>query len=164
MKLYEIADNYKALLDLDIDEQTLADTLESIDGDLEEKADSICHVLANMDSDIAALDVEAKRLMDRKKVFSNRKDSLKDYLRTQMESIEKKKIETTKFTINCVAGRDILNVLDESKIPDDFFTIIPESRKLDKQTLLANMKKRPDELESFEGAELIKSKSSLRIK
>lgn len=158
MKLYEIADNYKALLDLDIDEQTLADTLESITGEFEDKADAICHVIANLDADIEALDAEAKRLQARKSTFSNRKDSLKGYLRSHMELIDKKKIETTKFTINCVAGRDMAVILDEDKIPKDYFNE-KVTVSLDKKALLTALS-----AGDVEGAEMGKTKSSLRIK
>jgi hypothetical protein len=159
MRLYEITDNYKALLDLDIDEQTLADTLESIEGEFEDKADAICHVIANLDADIEALDSEAKRLQARKNTFSNRKDSLKSYLRSHMELIDKKKIETAKFTINCVAGRDMVGEVDYSKLPARFMYLPEVEEKLDSKMLLEALK-----AGNVQGAKLGKTKSSLRIK
>lgn len=157
--LYEITNDYRGLMDMDIDAETLADTLESINAEFEDKADSICHVLANIDSDCDALDGEIKRLQDRKKSMSNRKDSLKTYLRENMERLEKKRVSTLKFTINCVAGRDMATVLNEDDLPRGFFEPVPQTFKLDKASLLESLKVGP-----VTGAELGKTKSSLRIK
>ena len=157
--LYEITNDYRELLNMDLDAETLADTLESIDAEFDDKADNICHVIANIDSDCDALDGEIKRLQDRKKSAANRKDGLKTYLRESMERLEKKKIATTKFTINCVAGRDMATVLNENDLPRGFFEPLPQVFKLDKASLLESLKAGP-----VTGAELGKTKSSLRIK
>jgi seryl-tRNA synthetase len=163
--LYEIADNYKELLNMDLDEETLADTLESIQGEFNDKADNICHVVANIKSDVEAIEAEMSRLKARKDGFELRLSGLKDYLRLQMESIECKKIETSKFTINCVVGRQVVNVTDESKIPDAFFDV-KRVVSLDKKMLLENLKAQiaDSTLVTIEGAEIAISKSSLRIK
>jgi len=157
--LYQLTNEYKELENMDLDEDTLADTLESIEGEFDAKAESICHVLANMDGDATELEREVVRLSSRAKAIRDRKEKLGEYLRDGMEALEKKKIVGLKFTINCVAGRDMVNVLDESKIPRGFFIKVPESKKLDKKDLLAKLKEG-----EVDGAELIKSKSSLRIK
>ena len=158
--LYQLTNEYRELENMDLDAETLADTLESLGGEFDAKADSICHVLANMEVVATGVEAEAVRMSARAKKLRNRQDELRDYLRISMEKLGKKKIESAKFTINCVAGRDKVNVLDESKIRGDFFDTIPASKKLDKKLLLISLKDGYD----VEGAELIKSKSSLRIK
>ena len=160
MKLYELANEYRELENMDLDAETLADTLESLEGEFDAKADAICHVLANLDSDRKSLAEESARLVSREVSIKKRQEGLKDYLRDNMEKLGKKKIESSKFTINCVAGRDKVNVLDEDSIKRFFFKTIPESRSLDKALLLSALK----EGDKVRGAELIKSKSSLRIK
>ena len=160
MKLYELANEYRELENMDLDAETLADTLESLEGEFDAKADAICHVLANLDSDRKSLAEESARLVSREVSIKKRQEGLKDYLRDNMEKLGKKKIESAKFTINCVAGRDKVRVYDEVQILDQYFTVVPESKKLDKRMLLADLK----EGFELEGVELEKSKSSLRIK
>ena len=159
MKLYELANEYRELENMDLDADTLADTLESLEGEFDAKADAICHVLANMEGDCIALRIEIDRLKGKSASNDNRQEKLKDYLRENMEKLGKKKIESAKFTISCVAGRDKVGDIDEDKLSSEFFEVIPESKKLNKALLLRTLK-----CGDVEGAELIKSKSSLRIK
>jgi hypothetical protein len=161
--LYKLADEYRELENMDLDAETLADTLESINGEFDAKADAICHVLANLEANTIALYDECDRLKERASKFGIRHDGLKDYLRVNMEKLGKKKIESAKFTISCVKGRDKVNVLDESKLSGVYFMTIPASKTLNKKLLLDDLKG-GGEFKEIEGAELIKSKSSLRIK
>ena len=158
--LYKLTEEYRELENMDLDAETLADTLESLEGEFDAKADAICHVLANLQAMEISSAKEVARLLVRSKGFGDRQDKLKDYLRESMEKLGKKKIESAKFTISCVAGRDKVNVLDAVQIDDRYFDVIPESVKLDKRKILADLK----EGYELEGVELIKSKSSLRIK
>jgi len=158
--LYKLTEEYRELENMDLDEQTLADTLESLEGEFDAKADAICHVLANLQAKRSAIIDELSRLEEREGNVSVKIDRLKEYLRESMEKLGKKKIESAKFTISCVAGRDKVNVLDAVQIDDRYFDVIPESVKLDKRKILADLK----EGYELEGVELIKSKSSLRIK
>ena len=160
--LYQLTNEYRELENMDLDDDTLADTLESLEGEFDAKADAICHVLANLKDFSDGCSDEAERLLTRRNVIDKRIEGLKDYLRERMEALGKKKIESAKFTILCVAGRDKVNVTDESKIEDGYFITIPESRKLDKKLLLEVIKS--GTFGEKGGAELVKSKSSLRIK
>lgn len=157
--LYQLTNEYRELENMDLDAETLADTLESIEGEFDAKADAICHVLANMSWQADILSGEVSRLSKRGEALVKRQEKLREYLRESMEKLGKKKIESAKFTILCVAGRDKVNVLDEGKVPSMYFSYPEVERKLDKVWLLKSMK-----LGEVSGAELIKSKSSLRIK
>ena len=157
--LYKLTEEYRELENMDLDAETLADTLESLEGEFDAKADAICHVLANMSGSANELANEIRRLDIRRDSIVNRQEKLKDYLRENMEKLGKKKIESAKFTISCVAGRDKVGDIDEDKLSSEFFEVIPESKKLNKALLLRTLK-----CGDVEGAELIKSKSSLRIK
>lgn len=158
-KLYELTSDYRGLLTLDLDEQTMADTLEAIDGAIEDKAENICKVLVEMQGNMSAVELEITRLVEKVKLENKRHDHLKAYLLNSMEATDKKKIETPLFTVTSVAGRDKVNVLEEGSIPMDYFNEVPASWKLDKKDLLDALKKG-----DVDGAELIKGKSSLRIK
>ena len=154
--LHEITGNYLALLELeDVD---ITDTLEAIEGEFKEKVNSIVHVLTNQDGDVGAIDAEIKRLQARKRAITNRQDSLKDYLRTNMEATNTKKISCQLFTIACVKGRDIAVIDDSDSIPDDYVsvktTITP-----DKNAISRALKDGID----IPGARLEQAKSAIKI-
>lgn len=157
--LYELTSDYRGLLTLDLDEQTMADTLESIDDAIEVKAENICKVLSEMEGNMSIIECEIDRLVEKVKRENKRHEALKTYLLTSMEATDKKKIETPLFTVTRMAGRDKVSVVNEGSIPMDYFNEIPASWKLDKKDLLDALKKG-----DVDGAELIKGKSSLRIK
>ena len=80
-KLYELTGDMKELEKLDIDAETLNDTLDGIVCEFNDKAVAILSFAENMNSDIDALSNEIKRLQARKKVFENRKARLREYHR-----------------------------------------------------------------------------------
>jgi len=114
--------------DPEVPSEALADTIEGLEGMFEEKALRVVRVMVNNDSDIAALDAEIKRLQDRKKVMSNAKTRLKDYLRFNMESTGINKIKSPLFSITLGKPRDIVLIEDESLLPEDYkrITIAPD--------------------------------------
>lgn len=163
-KLYEISEQYRELESLaDSDdenmEEAVATTLECITGDFQEKAQALVTVVRNMDSDVDALDDEIKRLQARKTAIKNRQDSMRDYLRENMERTGIKKISCPLFTINCVAGREITVINDEDNIPDDYMVVKTEIRP-DKAAITKALK---DGVE-IPGVTLDRAKSSIRIK
>ena len=72
----------------------LQDTIEGIEGVIEQKAVNIVHVMKNLSAPIVAIDEEIKRLRGRKEVIQHGVDRLKDYIKTNMEAMQLDKIET----------------------------------------------------------------------
>lgn len=161
-KLYELTEQFKELAKLaDCEEmkEALTDTLEGLEGEFQEKAQAITSMVLNMDSDTSAIDEEIKRLTARKKTIQNRQQSMKDYLRVNMERCEISKITCPLFTITCAKGREIVHIDNEKEIPDDFLTVNTVISP-DKKAIEAKLK----EGVSVPGAHLEISKSSIRIK
>jgi len=161
--LYEITEDHKDLLKLadeneDI-EKAVADTMELIEGDFNDKAISLIHVVNSMSDDAVILDNEIKRLTKRKKSIESKQDSMKDYLRVNMEATGINKIQCPLFTITLRKGRDIVNIIDESAIPADFLDIKTTMTPMKKE-ILAALKEGCD----VSGTNIIKSKSSISIK
>lgn len=156
-ELYKLRDDYKNLLAMDLDEQTLADTMESLTDEFDTKAENICFVLKDMGGTVDVLDAEIERLTNRKKTINNRIDGLKKYLADNMEALNKKKIERDLLTITLVAGRQVAEVLDEASLPRKYL-VEKTSVSIDRKSLL-------DDLKSGEvpGATISTSKPSLRI-
>lgn len=160
--LREISDQHKELMGLiesdDLDE-AIADTMEAIEGEFEEKAKSLKIVSDNIKSDIDILDAEIKRLQERKKVAENRYKSMIEYLRLNMEFTGIKKIQHPLFTITLRAGRKIVEIENEESLPDEC-VVVSTSVKPDKRRIEKLLK----EGEDVPGAKLVDSKSAILIK
>ena len=78
MNLYDIADNIRQLADLagEIDDQTIQDTLESLTGDLTEKADNIGKLTKMLERHADACELESIRLKERAVQLRKRRDSV----------------------------------------------------------------------------------------
>jgi len=161
--LHQITDKHRELMELaETSEdmaQAVADTMESIEGEFEEKALSLMSVVSNMDGDVLAINVEIERLTSRKKAVENRQASMKNYLKMNMEASNINKITCQLFTITLAKGRDIVQIDDLNKIPADYLNIKTSYTPMKKE-ILAALK----EGEKIEGASLVKSDNSIRIK
>lgn len=161
-RLYELTKQYSELQALAEDEDmamAVADTLEGIEGEFNDKANAITSLVLNLDSDKAAIDAEIDRLNKKKKVLTNKQESIKDYLRSNMERCGINKITCPLFTITLVKGREIACIDSEESLPDQYLsvkTIITPDK--------AAITKAIKEGEEIPGAHLELSKSSIRIK
>lgn len=90
--LYELAASHRALADklndLDLDDQTIADTLESESGDLMEKGTNVAKVFRNLESFAAQIKEAETHMAARRKAVEKRAESLKAYLKTNMEILK----------------------------------------------------------------------------
>ena len=80
------------------DEQAIMDTLEAIEGAIEDKADGYAMIIKSLDADAKGIDAEIKRLQSRKQVLANRSSRLKDNLEDAMRRLGKTKIDTLLFS------------------------------------------------------------------
>ena len=101
MKLYEISDQYAALMDMadDIPADALADTLESIQADFDEKAINVALVIQNLKSDENQLKEEIDRLTAKIKAIKARQDRLREYLLANMQAVKKMAIKSPLISI-----------------------------------------------------------------
>jgi chromatin segregation and condensation protein Rec8/ScpA/Scc1 (kleisin family) len=102
--LYELTEQYEEILNLlydgETDEQTILDTLESIDGEIEDKADNYAKLIKSMKADAEAIKKEEERLYARRKSLENRAASLKDRLEENLRFIGKTSFKTALFSFN----------------------------------------------------------------
>jgi len=141
--LYQLTESFITVLDNipeDVDQQTINDTLEAIDGAIEEKAYNIVAYSKWLDSQAKGIAAEEKRLADRRKAFENRSKSIKTYLQGNMERIGKTKIEHELFTISLQDNPGAVQINDDKVIPAKYLTIIPESYVPDKKAIAAAIK------------------------
>ena len=126
--LYTIAEQFKelAVLAETADEDlaiALRDTMEGIEGEFQEKGKAIAMITLNIDGDLEAIQSQIDRLTERKRLINNRKESLKEYLRSNMDAAGITKITHPLFTITCGKGKPIVVIDDEKAIPDDFVNV-----------------------------------------
>lgn len=162
-KLYEIKNELNELL-LMADEQGLSlddikDTIDGIEFEFEEKADSTAKMIRTLIADADAVKAEKDRLADREKALRNSADNLKKYLETMMLEVDKKKFKTKLFSFNIQKNASSVKVEVEELLPKKY--LIPQPDKVDKKQLLKDLK--AGVIEANENMRLVQTES-LRIR
>ncbi len=126
MTIYEITNDYLQLMqmmeDPEMDPQTLADTMEGIEGELEVKAENCGKVLRNLEGNIEALKSEEERFKKRRQALENNAKRLKLALQGAMEVTGKTKIKTDLFSFSIRKNAPAV-VMDEpyiENVPERF--------------------------------------------
>jgi hypothetical protein len=95
--LFVIAQEYRALgdklADLDLDEQTILDTLEGAAGELEAKAEAVACFSHGLDAMAAAIKAREGELKARRESVEKRAQSLREYLSRTLQACGIEKIE-----------------------------------------------------------------------
>ena len=144
MTLYELTDEFKSLLELaedpEIDEEVLRDTMEAIDGEIEDKADGYAKVLKQMESDVAGLKAEESRLNEHRKVLENNMKRMKTSLQAAMDITGKRKFKTELFSFG-IQKNPAAVVMDDpyiENIPEEY--LIQQEPKVDKVKIKEDLK------------------------
>lgn len=141
MTLFEMSEAARQLYDLleagEIGEQTVTDTMESIGAS--EKLESYIHVQRQIESEIAAFDAEIDRMTERKNSLKKQVERLKSATVDFMRATNQKSANAGTFKLTMRENKSC-EITDESMIPAEYMTIIPESKKPDKRAMLAALK------------------------
>ena len=104
MKLYELTNDYRALMNAidneEIPVEAIADTLEAITGEIEVKADEIACLLKNLNADIAAFTAEETRLAERRMQKERMYERIKSYLSDELQKANVTSIDTARNKIS----------------------------------------------------------------
>jgi hypothetical protein len=123
-QLYVLVGEYRAaadrLAEMDLDAQTVADTLESISGDLEQKAVAVAMVARNFDASAAAIKDAEAQMAARRKAIENRAAGLRAYLLNCMQATGIKKIECPHFALTVRDNPPSVDVFDGAQLPAEF--------------------------------------------
>ena len=129
-KLYELTADLLTLqemLEENVDEQVLIDTLEGVQGEYELKLESYCKVIKNLEADMEALKNEAKRLTDKRKVLENNVDRLKKAMFDSMKLTGTEKVKGALFTVAIQRNGGKLPVIvdvDVAELPDECVKVV----------------------------------------
>lgn len=122
--LYVLAHEYRdaanRLADLDLDEQTIADTLESMSGDLEVKANNTARVIRNMQSLAASIKEAESAMAARRKALEARAERVMRYLLDSMQHAGIQKIESPHFTISVRQNPPAVVINESGLVPAEF--------------------------------------------
>lgn len=126
----------------EIDEDIWRDTLESIDGELEDKLDAMEHVMEGYENDLAVLQKEEERLKEvvkNKKATENRIKSLKGFMAYFLEQSGKKKVATDNHIYSIRNLKASVETNDD--LPDEYIVEHTKvERKPDKNRLYKELK------------------------
>lgn len=122
--LYELTKNYETVLNMlydeEIDEQMVLDTLESIEGDIEDKADGYAKIIKELEARARAREEEAKRLTNSKKILENRINYLKQNLFNTMKQTGKTKFATNLFNFSIVGNGGKQTLTIDGEVPEEY--------------------------------------------
>ena len=152
LELYDMAD------DPDMDADMWFDTIEGLDGEIEDKADGYAKVITHLNADATAIKAEEDRLYRRRTTIENRIKNMKSRLQGMMEITGKKKIKTELFSFGIQKNPASVVIDDEKMIPGEF--LIPQAPKIDKTAIKDALKAGVD----MAGIAHLEQTQSLRIR
>lgn len=129
--LYQLTNDYETVLNMlydeDADEEMILDTLESIEGEIEDKADNYAKIIKELEAKQNARKEEAKRLTESAKLFENRVKALKSNLFNSMKATGKTKFATDLFSFNIAknGGKQTLTI--DGEVPEEYTKTITEN-------------------------------------
>ena len=160
--LYELTAEFKAVADkleqLDLDDQTIADTLEGYSADFDNKVISISSFIRNLEVSAHAMKVAEVEMYNRRKAVENKVEHLQNYVLTNMKAIGKDKVECALFKVS-VRNNPASVVVDESAVVPKEFVVTKVTESVDKKALKTAL----EEGLVVEGVSLVRS-NSLSIK
>jgi hypothetical protein len=131
LSLFQIAAEHRAmvtrLMDLDLDEQTLADTLDGESYALEQKAQNITYVIRNCQFEQDAIDKEIERLTALKQSIARREKQLRDYTQRCMEIAGVTKISAGTFALSLQKNPASVEIFEPALIPEPYMRL-PEPK------------------------------------
>jgi hypothetical protein len=131
--LYALVVQHKQLENLDIeavDEETILNTLELLEGEIALKAESIAAMVRNTESFAEAIETAAKKMQARAKKLQVKSDRMKAYLLQQMLALGKDKVETVGFTIKVKKNPPAVIIDDYDLIPEKYWHDPPPQNRV----------------------------------
>lgn len=130
--LYELTGQYLEIYNMELDEETKLDTLDSIDWETEyeTKVENYIKVMKNIDADVEARKAEIKRLTKLNKADEKKKDHLKDTLSASMNATGHERVDTPLFKVSFRKSQAV--EVDETVLPEAYkvATWKPDKKRL----------------------------------
>ena len=138
--MYLLTMAYEEVQSLAENGEDVTDTLLSIEGDIEVKAENTNKVIKTFAYNNAAIDEEIKRLTEIKKHNENAIERLKSGIENMMIALNKKELKTPLFSAKWVKNPPAVVIDDETKVDAKYLTVIPQSYNVDKNAIKKDLK------------------------
>lgn len=154
--LYQLVEQHRELERLadaeDLDEETVRNTLDALEGEIQVKAQSVAAMTLNVEAWAQAADDAAKRISERAARARRRAAWLRDYLRANMQGAGLTKIESPEFTVAIRKNPASVQIADGIILPAKFMVQPePPPPRPDKRAILDALKAG----EQIEGCQLV---------
>jgi len=125
MNLFELVGERLALQSkletLNLDQETILDTLDGNSTELAEKVENYGYVIKNRMAFVDAMAVEIDRMMARREAELNRIDAIEKWLLASMIACNYTKMEGPAFTISVQNNPEKVEVVSEKDIPANYW-------------------------------------------
>ena len=140
MTLYELKNEYKALLlmaeDPEVDPETIADTMEAIEGEIEVKAENYVVIIKELTSEAEKFKAEIDRLTKRKDSLESRVAQLKERLLESMKETGMDKFQTEHFKLSVARNGGVQPMKITGDVPKEYCLLQPDNKKIRESLLL----------------------------
>lgn len=166
MKLYELAAQYEAVLELIQEGGDYLDTLEAIEDAISEKLESIAAIRQTLLAESEALKKEEERIAARRKYLENEASRLKEYAEHHMKETGIDKVKGKLFTLSMRKAPPSVEITDEELFIKSFPSYVEHQPKINKRQLLADSKQNLNDGKEYIGAgfKIINNKKVLNIR
>ena len=130
--LYELTGQYLEIYNMELDEETKLDTLDSInwETDYETKVENCIKVVKNIDADMEARDAEIKRLTNLNKFDKKKKEYLREQVSESMKLTGHERVDPPLFKVSFRKSQAV--EVDEAVLPEAYkvATWKPDKKRL----------------------------------
>lgn len=171
LKLYELADQYRLLIDKGVDIETgelvepdseaLFTRLDEIKDNIGNKAENIAKLFLELQGEAKAVETEITRLAKHKSHFETNSQWLKDYLLRELETAGLEEIKRPTVKIAIRLNPPSVTILDADSVPKNWKRYIPEAWEIDKKSILENYKTGG---KAVQGTEIITDRKRIDIR
>lgn len=148
MKLYELVGQYRALEALessdDLPPEIIRNTLEGLEGQLQEKATNVGLFIRNLESTADAIDEAAEQMRERGTRLRKRAQSLHEYLLFQLIAAGISDVKSPYFNLKVKTNPPTVVIDSESLVPAEYMTqpepLPPPPPRPDKKAIAAAFK------------------------
>lgn len=144
LTLYQLADEYRQLLELaaseEIDEESFGAALADLQGEITTRAVSLAQVARNLEAFENQVETVIEEMANRANRAKKRADFIRTYLKDQMERAGIQKVESPFFSIAIKKNPPKLAIADDALIPRDLLRVIPERLEPNKPEITKALK------------------------
>jgi hypothetical protein len=136
LSLYQVSNEYRTAFDdlLEREDEfpaeVIADTLEGLAGNVQEKSINVAAYYKNLKTEIEAMKDYEKNMKKRRIIAENKAVRLINYLKDNMEMCGINKITGPEFTLSIRKSPDSVHVDDLQSIPSEYLNTVVSANKI----------------------------------